>query len=165
MAVIDEGYDSDPHEGFDVDFPEDDLDLDISEDDSASDASSDASQRDIPALTASAQSDSRQKVTRPYLTTFERTRIVGVRALQISMGAPCNPSRTQNVSAIDIAEAELYAGILPYTIGRKLPGNTSETWALCEFSNPELVTYCLCPNPFAFELYADPSSICAQPQC
>lgn len=58
----------------------------------------------------------------PKLTRFERARIVGARALQISMGAPLliEPAKALS-SPIDIALEELKRGILPITIRRTLP--------------------------------------------
>ncbi|HID90504.1 TPA: DNA-directed RNA polymerase subunit K [Candidatus Bathyarchaeota archaeon] len=58
----------------------------------------------------------------PHLTRFERTRIVGARALQLTMGAPVFievPEHTTN--PIDIALTELETGTLPMTIRRTLP--------------------------------------------
>ena len=52
-------------------------------------------------------------------TRFERARIVGARALQISMGAPIlldvPPSM---VDPIDIAELEFRRGVIPITVKR-----------------------------------------------
>ena len=60
------------------------------------------------------------------LTRFERARVVGARALQISMGAPVlldlSPAAK---SPIDIAETELQEGALPISIRRALPDGTS----------------------------------------
>ena len=70
---------------------------------------------------------SNQKITigPPKMTRFEKARIVGARALQISMGAPilvdADETRT---NPIDIALKELEAGILPITIRRTLPDGT-----------------------------------------
>lgn len=59
------------------------------------------------------------------LTRFERARIVGARALQISMGAPILVDVSEGFSSpIDIALKELEAGILPITIRRVLPDGT-----------------------------------------
>ncbi len=56
------------------------------------------------------------------LTRFERARIVGARALQISMGAPILMQvPVTRVGPIDIAMKELESGILPITIRRTLP--------------------------------------------
>jgi len=61
----------------------------------------------------------------PKLTRFERARIVGARALQISMGAPIliEPPKAP-ANPIDIALQELEIGILPITIRRTLPDET-----------------------------------------
>lgn len=61
----------------------------------------------------------------PKLTRFEKARIVGARALQISMGAPILVKPSENVSnPIDIALQELESRILPITIRRTLPDGT-----------------------------------------
>lgn len=61
-----------------------------------------------------------------WLTRFERARIVGARALQISMGAPVLIDMTTAPSEIfALAEAELRSGVLPMTVRRSLP--TGET--------------------------------------
>ena len=59
------------------------------------------------------------------LTRFERARIVGARALQISMRAPVLLDLPTTLkSPIDIAEAELQEGVLPISIRRSLPDGT-----------------------------------------
>ena len=61
----------------------------------------------------------------PKLTRFERARIVGARALQISMGAPILIELSEKLTnPIDIAIKELEIGILPITIRRTLPDGT-----------------------------------------
>ncbi|MBS7632940.1 DNA-directed RNA polymerase subunit K [Candidatus Bathyarchaeota archaeon] len=61
----------------------------------------------------------------PKLTRFEKARIVGARALQISMGAPILVDASEgNLSPIDIAIKELETGMLPMTIRRTLPDGT-----------------------------------------
>lgn len=58
----------------------------------------------------------------PRLTRFERARIIGARALQISLGAPVLIEIPENVSRpVEIAKLELERGCLPITIRRKLP--------------------------------------------
>jgi DNA-directed RNA polymerase I, II, and III subunit RPABC2 len=58
----------------------------------------------------------------PRLTRFEKARIIGARALQISMGAPIltSPSK-KNFGPIDITLKELELDMLPITIRRNLP--------------------------------------------
>jgi DNA-directed RNA polymerases I, II, and III subunit RPABC2 len=62
----------------------------------------------------------------PKITRFEKARIVGARALQISMGAPIlvDADEESISNPIDIAMKELEAGRLPITIRRTLPDGT-----------------------------------------
>ncbi|HEV8595507.1 MAG TPA: DNA-directed RNA polymerase subunit K [Thermoplasmata archaeon] len=53
------------------------------------------------------------------LTRFERARMLGARALQISMGAPPLVA-VGSVDAITIALLELEKGLLPMTVSRVL---------------------------------------------
>ncbi len=59
----------------------------------------------------------------PRLTRFEKARIVGARALQLSMGASplIDVKSLSKKDPIVIAMTELDKGILPITIRRKLP--------------------------------------------
>jgi DNA-directed RNA polymerase I, II, and III subunit RPABC2 len=61
----------------------------------------------------------------PKVTRFEKARIVGARALQISMGAPILVDADEAVSnPIGIALKEIDIAILPITIRRTLPDGT-----------------------------------------
>ncbi|MBY8997043.1 MAG: DNA-directed RNA polymerase subunit K [Candidatus Thorarchaeota archaeon] len=66
-----------------------------------------------------------------WLTRFEKARIIGARALQISMGAPVliDP-KTAPKGRFGFAEAELRAGVLPMTVRRTLPTGESHDIAL-----------------------------------
>ena len=66
------------------------------------------------------------KVGPDRLTRFERARIVGARALQLSMGAPMllNIETIENKSPLVIAELELRAKVLPLSIRRAQPDKT-----------------------------------------
>jgi len=56
------------------------------------------------------------------ITRFERARVVGARALQISMGAPVLIDASPELhSPIDIALMELEQFVLPMSIRRSLP--------------------------------------------
>jgi len=58
----------------------------------------------------------------PKITRFEKARIVGARALQISMGAPILVDVSEGFSGpIDIAMKEFKMAMLPITIRRTLP--------------------------------------------
>ncbi|MDI9611005.1 MAG: DNA-directed RNA polymerase subunit K [Archaeoglobaceae archaeon] len=51
-------------------------------------------------------------------TRFEKARIIGARALQISMGAPVLIN-TDKTDPIDIALEEFEKGVIPITVKRK----------------------------------------------
>ena len=71
----------------------------------------------------------------PKLTRFERARIAGARALQVSLGAPILVELPSRVSdPIDIALAELKEGVLPMTIRRTLPDSSHQDIALIDLS-------------------------------
>jgi DNA-directed RNA polymerase I, II, and III subunit RPABC2 len=61
------------------------------------------------------------------LTRFEKARIVGARAMQISMGAPVLLDvDTKETSPITIALMELREKVLPISIRRSLPDGASQ---------------------------------------
>ena len=60
------------------------------------------------------------KIGPPFLTKYERTRIIGVRALQLSYGAPplVDPRAVGSASPLDIAKYEVDNGLLPVSVYR-----------------------------------------------
>ena len=69
-----------------------------------------------------------QKITR-----FERARIIGARALQLSLGAPILVDLPGSVSdSIDIALAELDEDALPMTLRRTLPDRSYQDIVLSD---------------------------------
>ena len=57
-----------------------------------------------------------------FLTRYEKARIVGARALQISFGAPILVEKPKDmIDPIKIAQVELRSKILPLTIRRENP--------------------------------------------
>ncbi|NVM02527.1 MAG: DNA-directed RNA polymerase subunit K [Candidatus Helarchaeota archaeon] len=62
-----------------------------------------------------------------HLTKYERARIIGARALQISMSAPILLDEIPDIKdPIQIAEMELEQRLLPITVRRKLPDGKYE---------------------------------------
>jgi len=57
-------------------------------------------------------------------TRFERARIIGARALQISRGAP-TLVKTEKTDPIRIAEVEFDEGVIPLDVKRKMPPRAS----------------------------------------
>ncbi len=72
------------------------------------------------------------KVGPDRLTRFERARIVGARALQLSMGAPILLviEGVENKSPLVISEMELRAKVLPLSIRREQPNKTYQVISL-----------------------------------
>lgn len=70
------------------------------------------------------------------LTRFEKARIIGARALQLSLGAPILVEIPPKVSdPIDIALRELKENMLPMTLRRTLPDRSHQDIALSELLN------------------------------
>eukprot|EP01083_Nonionella_stella_P106605 307856_1 len=67
-----------------------------------------------------------QRITTPYLTKYEKARILGTRALQISMGAPVMVEMVGETDPLEIAQKELRERKIPMIIRRFLPDGTFE---------------------------------------
>lgn len=71
--------------------------------------------------------------TMPFLTKYEKTRILGQRAKQINQGAqPMIPVDKKIIDGYLIAQLELQQKALPFIIRRPLPGGKSEYWRLAD---------------------------------
>lgn len=70
--------------------------------------------------------------TLPYLTKFEKTTVLGIRAQQISSGAPLMIQVGKLREPIEMAKKELLEGKCPLIIRRHLPNGTYEDWRLDE---------------------------------
>ena len=68
----------------------------------------------------------KERITSPFLTKYEKARIIGVRAVQISKNAPLyySPGDNQNMDPLAIAEQELQDGKIPFIVRRYLPDGT-----------------------------------------
>lgn len=74
------------------------------------------------------------RITMPYLTKYERVRVLGTRAKQISLGAKIlvNNVDLTTKSHIEIATIELELGVIPFKIRRPLPNGQVEEWKISE---------------------------------
>ncbi|KAJ5758220.1 uncharacterized protein N7511_006914 [Penicillium nucicola] len=72
-----------------------------------------------------------QRTTTPYLTKYERARVLGTRALQISMNAPVLVDLEGETDPLQIAMKELNQKKIPLIIRRYLPDGWYEDWT-CE---------------------------------
>eukprot|EP00519_Triparma_laevis_P001580 CAMPEP_0182504328 /NCGR_PEP_ID=MMETSP1321-20130603/17009_1 /TAXON_ID=91990 /ORGANISM="Bolidomonas sp., Strain RCC1657" /LENGTH=136 /DNA_ID=CAMNT_0024709655 /DNA_START=122 /DNA_END=529 /DNA_ORIENTATION=+ len=68
------------------------------------------------------------RVTTQFLTKYERARILGTRALQISMNAPVMVSLEGETDPLKIAMKELRERKIPIIIRRYLPDDSYEDW-------------------------------------
>ena len=70
----------------------------------------------------------------PTLTRFEKARIMGARALQLSLGAPVFIEIPKNATtSLEIAMAELKQRIIPIVIKRTLPNGDYQNIPLDQF--------------------------------
>mmetsp|Transcript_26641 Transcript_26641/g.47418 ORF Transcript_26641/g.47418 Transcript_26641/m.47418 type:complete len:134 (-) Transcript_26641:43-444(-) len=74
----------------------------------------------------------RPRITTRYMTKYERARILGTRALQISMNAPVMVDIEDETDPLEIAQKELREKKIPFTIRRYLPDGSYEDWAVHE---------------------------------
>ena len=77
------------------------------------------------------------RITTPYMTKYERARILGTRALQISMNAPVMVELEGETDPLQIALKELRARRIPITVRRFLPDGSYEDWNVDELIIPD----------------------------
>ncbi|KAK9458818.1 RNA polymerase, subunit omega/K/RPB6 [Lipomyces oligophaga] len=69
-----------------------------------------------------------ERTTTPYMTKYERARILGTRALQISMNAPVLVDLEGETDPLRIAMKELAQKKIPLIVRRYLPDGSYEDW-------------------------------------
>lgn len=73
-----------------------------------------------------------KRTTTPYMTKYERARILGTRALQISMNAPVLVDIEGETDPLQIAMKELSQRKIPLVIRRYMPDGSFEDWGCDE---------------------------------
>lgn len=73
-----------------------------------------------------------ERTTTPYMTKYERARVLGTRALQISMNAPILVDIENATDPLQIAMKELQQKKIPLVIRRYLPDGSFEDWGCDE---------------------------------
>ena len=72
-----------------------------------------------------------KKETKPFLTKFERAKIIGVRSEMLANGAPALIDVPKSITNVyDIAKLEFKERKIPLLIRRYLPNGTAEDWRL-----------------------------------
>ena len=75
--------------------------------------------------------DIKNYVTKKYLTKYEKTKILGLRAQQISTGSPVFTKVPEGmISPLDIAEKELKERKIPFILKRSVGNDKYEYWKL-----------------------------------
>nr|CAG4645302.1 EOG090X0MJU [Leptodora kindtii] len=73
-----------------------------------------------------------KRITTPYMTKYERARVLGTRALQIAMCAPVMVELEGETDPLQIAMKELKQRKIPIIIRRYLPDSSYEDWGIDE---------------------------------
>ena len=77
-----------------------------------------------------------KKLSAPYITKFEKARLLSVRAQALESGSmPFVPIDDPNEDPYSIARREYDACRIPYFIVRKLPNQEKEYWRLSDFKS------------------------------
>lgn len=75
------------------------------------------------------------KITRPFLTKYERNRIKGDRIQQLTLGAKPLIKNCEHLTPKEIAELEIDNNVIPLIIERPLPDGTKERWYIGELKH------------------------------
>ena len=73
-----------------------------------------------------------QRISPPFLTKYEKARIIGTRAVQISKNSPIYVDAKNINNPIEIALLELNENKIPFIIRRYLPNGDFEDWEVQE---------------------------------
>ena len=83
------------------------------------------------------QIDKQKRISLPFLTKYEKARIIGLRVQQLLNGAQPLVDTRGLKSYLEIAEKELKDKRIPFIIKRNLPNNKAEYWKINELINIE----------------------------
>ncbi len=76
-----------------------------------------------------------ERITPNFLTKYEKARVIGTRALQISNNSPVLVDLgKEDINPILIAEKELAEKKIPFVIRRHLPDGSYEDWKVGELN-------------------------------
>lgn len=75
-----------------------------------------------------------ERITKPVLTKFEKVRIIGVRARQLSHGAKPMIKGLTNMDPKEVAKLELKMKVIPLILIRTLPTGERERWKISELT-------------------------------
>lgn len=85
-----------------------------------------------------------ERITSSFMTKYEKARVLGTRALQISKNAPLMITPLPNESdPYKLAERELNERRIPFIIRRYLPDGSYEDWKLSELTYWGVALVCM----------------------
>ncbi|XP_044856964.1 DNA-directed RNA polymerases I, II, and III subunit RPABC2-like [Mauremys mutica] len=128
-------------------FDGDDFD-DVEEDEGLDDLENaeEEGQENVEILPSGERQQANQKrITTPYMTKYERARVLGIRALQRAMCAPVMVELEGETDPLLIAMKELKARKIPIIIRRYLPDGSYEDWGVDELIITDWPASCHCP--------------------
>lgn len=76
--------------------------------------------------------ESSKRITKKYMTIYERVRVLGERAKQLSLGAKPLIKGVENMDPKIVARMELEKKVIPLIIIRTLPNGQKEKWHVSE---------------------------------
>ncbi|KAJ7515492.1 hypothetical protein O6H91_22G015400 [Diphasiastrum complanatum] len=129
--------DEEDYEGGEPDFEEEPPEPEELEEEEENDEAPDADGGvDVDMTEESEQARVKARKTTKYMTKYERARVLGTRALQISMNAPVMVELEGETDPLEIAMKELRERKIPFTIRRYLPDGryveSYEDWGVDE---------------------------------
>lgn len=143
--MADDGdYDDGGDVGMDEDIDEDEPNDDYQEQDGDQNLNADKQQLqgdermdllnedEVGGTQAGVRTDPSKRITTPYMTKYERARVLGTRALQIAMCAPLMVEPDSETDPLQIAMRELKEKKIPMIIRRYLPDGSYEDWSIDE---------------------------------
>ena len=133
--MSDQGFDDENDENYGLSDLEGEMDI-IDEDAEVEDEKDDDGQAYADGFQSKrGYTKNKERITSTFLTKYERARILGTRALQLSKNAPPmvvpQPGETDPYK---LAERELAARKIPFIVRRYLPDHTYEDWKLSELT-------------------------------
>jgi len=76
------------------------------------------------------------KITRPFLTKYEKVKLLATRTNQLARGAkPMIKNVDYSITPKDLAKLELKEKVIPLIILRPIPNGKPERWKITEFKN------------------------------
>lgn len=73
-----------------------------------------------------------ERITKPFLTLYERVRLLSDRSTQLARGAKPHIKNVAGLTVEEIAELELKHKVMPLKIIRPVPNRAPEIWDLTE---------------------------------